>query len=60
MYKVQLKSQSSELLLEIRHCLVYSLGSQGGSSFGEEFLERAACEVSQHVLPFGSIFGMHK
>ena len=58
MYRVQLKSQSSEHLVEIRHCLAYSLGSQGNSSFGEELLEPTACQVSHHVLLFSSIFGM--
>ena len=33
------------MLQEMKHCLVYSLGSQGDTSFEDEFLERTICEV---------------
>ena len=32
-------------LQEMKHCLVYSLGSQGDTSFEDEFLDRTVCEV---------------
>ena len=38
------------MLQEMRHCLVYSLGSQGDTSFEDEFLERTACEVSRNWI----------
>ena len=38
------------MLQEMRHCLVYSLGSQGDTSFEDEFLERTACEVSHDSI----------
>ena len=33
------------MLQEMKHCLVYSLGSQGDTSFEDEFLDRTICEV---------------
>ena len=37
------------MLQEMKHCLVYSLGSQGDTSFEDEFLDRTICEVRLHT-----------
>ena len=39
------------MLQEMKHCLVYSLGSQGDTSFEDEFLDRTICDVRPlHLL----------
>ena len=39
------------MLQEMKHCLVYSLGSQGDTSFEDEFLDRTICEVCRPPHP---------